>query len=544
MKNLIFFITFLILSSGNLFSQISLKSNSFSTGFTWQETFGDTGVDKATCMIKTSENGFAVAGYTYSYGSGNVGICILNLKQDGSYRWGKLLNSGRGDIANSLIQTSDSGFILAGATNSHGLDFFEDMYLVKLDSKGELQWAKTFGTNGWDNAYTITQTSDNGYIVTGYSRISSSEYGLLIVKFSETGYIEWSKLAEKVSNGLVTSSLIQTIDYGYGIAGTLYTVSDNSDICFIKLNSLGMLQWSWLIGGSNDEQPFSVCQTVDNGYAIAGYTNTYGAGYPDLYIVKLAITGNIQWTRTIGGDNDDYALSIMNTPEGGFIVGGESFTFGSGWIDMFLVKLDNNGRYIWGKTIGSSEMDFIRSVVYDNDNGFVAVGNTEAYNSGYSDMYIVKTDPLGNACGNTTTPVPHIDSGGTINKYPVNIYDIPTLLLSVNTNITDWGNITNLCFTGLSSNSGELPLLFSLHQNYPNPFNPVTKIEFDIPKQSFAKIIIYDLIGHEVTTLVNEQLKPGSYSVDWDGTGFASGVYFYSLITNEFTETKRMVLIK
>lgn len=102
---------------------------------------------------------------------------------------------------------------------------------------------------------------------------------------------------------------------------------------------------------------------------------------------------------------------------------------------------------------------------------------------------------------------------------------------------------------GIQNISESIPELFFLHQNYPNPFNPVTKIKFDIPsvgqRHAFdTKILIYDLLGREITTLVNEQLKPGSYSVDWDGTGFASGVYFYSLITNDFTKTKRMVLIK
>jgi hypothetical protein len=107
---------------------------------------------------------------------------------------------------------------------------------------------------------------------------------------------------------------------------------------------------------------------------------------------------------------------------------------------------------------------------------------------------------------------------------------------------------------GINIISTEIPYKFALEPNYPNPFNPVTKIKFQIPllrgvtgvagRGVFTKLIIYDLLGHEVTTLVNEQLKPGSYSVDWDGTGFASGVYFYSLITEGFAETKRMVLIK
>lgn len=106
--------------------------------------------------------------------------------------------------------------------------------------------------------------------------------------------------------------------------------------------------------------------------------------------------------------------------------------------------------------------------------------------------------------------------------------------------------------SGILPITAQIPQSYSLNQNYPNPFNPVTKIKFALPKQSFAKIVIYDLLGREVATLVNENLKPGSYEVDWDGSAFASGVYFYSLIVDDpstgsglgFVETKRMVLLK
>jgi hypothetical protein len=544
MKNLIFFISLLILSSGNILAQNKVTSNSSLPLITWQETFGGSGREYGTCIINTLDKAFAVTGHTTSTGSGMDDIFIVKLYPDGSLNWSYKIGGETGEIANSLIQTSDSCFIIVGATYSSNPDFCDDMLLIKLTSNGELIWAKTFGSEGWDIAYSVKQTYNGGFIVVGYSEIMNETYGLTIVKFRGDGTIEWSKFADKVGISLIYPEIIQTYDEGFGIATTIDSVFGNGDMCFIKLNELGLLQWSWAIGGPSVEEAVSVCQTGDNGYALSGYTASYGAGAPDLYIVKLAQNGDLQWTRTIGGNNDDYAFSIMNSHDGGFIVAGESFSYSLGWIDMYLIKLDHAGRYVWGKTAGGSEMDFIRSAVYDYDGGFVAVGRTDSYGLLNSDMYIVKSDSNGNTCGNTTTPVPHIDSGGTIVKYPIIIYDVSTTLTSVNPNITMWGSITNLCLTEINPSPGIFPQLFSLRQNYPNPFNPVTKIEFDIPENSNAKIIIYDLLGREVTTLINEQLKPGSYSVDWDGTGFASGVYFYSLITNEFTETKRMVLIK
>ncbi len=533
MKKIYIFSLLLFLTSSNIFSQN-----------TWQETYGGPGTEYATCIINTFDGGFAVTGYTNSYGYGDFDICLLKLHHDGSLQWVKIFGGEEEDIANCIIQSPDSGYVIVGSTKSYGMGYREDMYIVKLNSHGEFQWSKTIGGTGLDIAYSLKQTTDGGFIVVGYSEISYSPlvYGLMIAKISENGTIEWTKIADNVGLGLLYPSVIQTTDGGFGIASTIHSVIGSYDICFIKTNNTGMLQWSWVIGGANEEEAVSVCQTGDNGFAISGYSNTFGAGYPDLYLVKISNVGTLEWTRTIGGNNDDYGFSVINSMDGSFTIAGECFSYGLGEIDMYIVKLDSRGRLLWNKTIGGSDYDFMRSMVVDSDGGYVAVGRNSLLSP--SDMFILKTDSIGNTCANTTTPVPHIDSGGTLLKIPVNIHNITTTVMSSVPNISSWGEISNLCLTGLSPNSGIIPKYFSLHQNYPNPFNPVTKINFDLPKQSNAKIIIYDLLGREVTTLVNEQLKPGSYSVDWDASGYASGVYFYSLITEGFTETKKMVLIK
>jgi hypothetical protein len=496
--------------------------NSVFSNELWQETYGGSSVEYATCITNTFDGGFAVTGYTYSYGYGNYDICLLKLHHNGSLQWVKTIGGVNEDISYCLIQSSDSGYVLVGSTKSYGLGYYEDMFIIKLNSIGELLWARTIGTSGSDIAYTLKQTEDGGYIVVGYSvTYSPPEYGLMIVKINDSGTIEWTKMAGKSGSGLLSPSVILTADGGYGIATTIDSLFGKTDICFIKLNNLGMLQWSCAIGGTYWEESWSVIQTGDNGYAITGYSNTFGAGdNPDLYIVRLNNIGQFEWTRTIGGAiNDDYAVSLMNTNDGGLIIAGECFSFGAGSIDMYMVKLDSKGRLIWNKTIGGNDQDFMRSFVRDNDGGYVAVGRTYSFGAGNSDMYIVKMDLLGNTCGYTGTPVPHVDSGGTFIQIPVNIYNITPTVMSHGPNISGWGVISNLCFTELHPNSSLLPDFFSLHQNYPNPFNPVTKIKFDLPKQSNAKIIIYDLLGREVATLVNEQLKPGSYE-DWEWEGY------------------------
>ena len=536
MKKLIFFISLLILSSGNLLSQLVIENSSHLSEYTWQKTYGSIHNDNAVEIINTLDNGFAIVG------NAGLDISIVKLSGNGSVQWGKLINGINNDRAYSIIQTIDSCYILAGATNGLSYDYYQDMFLVKLNSNGELLWAKTFGTEGWDKACSIRQTIDNGYVVVGKCDLYQQEDGILIVKFGSEGNVEWSRFSEKTGRGLLYPVIIQTSDNGFAIATTINNVFNTFDMCFLKLDDFGRSQWSWVVGGNSVDEAVFVSQTSDRGYVLAGYTASYGAGAPDLYIVKLKAGGTIQWTRTIGGDNDDYAMSILKTNDGGFLIGGEGFSFGNGGLDFFTVKLDSNGRYLSGNTFGSPDIDYMRSIVPAYDGGYVVVGSTGPMNQ--NDFFIVKTDSLGRTCGSTPMTNPHIDSGGSILKYPLNMYDKPTALVSINATISDWGSMSILCLTGTELNSNIIPEIFNLHQNYPNPFNPVTKIKFDIPEQSNAKIIIYDLLGREITTLVNEQLKPGSYSVDWDGTGFASGVYFYSLITEGFVETNRMVLVK
>jgi hypothetical protein len=509
----------------------------------WQKTYGSSEVDYATCIINTFDGGFAVSGYKYSIpGANNYDICLLKLRQDGSLQWVRTFGGANEENAFCVIQTSDSSYVVAGSTKSFGQGY-EDMLIVKLNSAGELIWARTIGGTEMDVATTLKQTADSGYILAGYSA-SHAVNGLMIVKISESGNVVWSKIVGNASDGWLSSSIILTADGGYGIACTIDSVHGRSDMCFIIINELGLLKWSWVIGGTEDDQAFSVCQTRDNGYALAGFSNSFGAGNPDLYIVKLSVAGNLEWTRTIGGWNDDYGISIMNSADGNLIIAGECATFGNGWFDMYIIKLDTKGRLLWNKTVGGIEIEAIRSIVSEYEGGYVAVGRTYSFGSGESDMFLVKTDSIGYTCGYSTVPNPHIDSGGTLLKIPVNSIDFTPLVTSVSLNMYSSNTFATLCLTEFQPNSELIPESFSLHQNYPNPFNPITKIKFDIPKSSNTKILIYDVLGKLIATLVNENLKPGSYEVEWDGSWYASGVYFYSLVTDEFVETKRMVLIK
>ena len=206
----------------------------------------------------------------------------------------KAIGGKKADEGNSLIRTSDGGYAIAGTTSSFGAGQ-ADVYVVKLDANGNLQWTKTIGGKKED----------------------------------------------------VGSSLIQTSDGGYAIAGTyslLYEGIHPFDVYVVKLDAKGNLQWTKTIGGEHHDSGSSLIQTSDGGYAIAGLTQSFGAGEWDVYVVKLGANGNLQWTKTIGGKNEDGGSSIIQTSDGGYAIAGDTKSFGAGETDVCFVKLDKNGN--------------------------------------------------------------------------------------------------------------------------------------------------------------------------------------------------------
>jgi hypothetical protein len=220
------------------------------------------------------------------------------------------------------------------------------------------------------------------------------------------------------------SSIIQTTDGGYAVAGwTPSFGAGNTDVYVVKLNSSGNIEWTRTIGGGSYEWGYSIIQTTDGGYAVAGRTNSFGAGNWDVYVVKLDGNGNIEWTCTIGGGNADGGSSIIQTTDGGYAVGGRTNSFGAGNLDIYVVKLDGNGNIQWTRTIGGGNNDEGSSIIQTTDGGYAVAGYTYSFGAGGYDVYVVKLDGNGNmsscpggcqvSSGGTAGSGGNASSGGT-----------------------------------------------------------------------------------------------------------------------------------
>jgi uncharacterized delta-60 repeat protein len=365
---------------------------------TFAKTIGGSNDDEAWSIIQSSDGGYAVAGWTSSFGAGSRDIYVVKLDAGGNVQWTKTIGGSSDDAAYSIIQSSDGGYVVAGWTKSFGAGSY-DFYVVKLDSSGNVQWTKTIGGSSDDRAYSIIQSSDGGYVVAGLTKsFGAGWYDMYVVKLDSGGNVQWTKTIGG-SDWDVARSIIQSSDGGYVVAGATSSFGAGwYDIYVVKLDSAGNVQWTKTIGGSSDDEANSIIQSSDGGYVVAGWTKSFGAGWEDIYVVKLDSSGNVLWTKTIGGSSDDEANSIIQSSDGGYVVAGYTKSFGAGSRDIYLVKLDSSGNVQWTKTIGGSYENVAYSIIQSSDGGYVVAGYTQSFGAGYPDMYVVKMDANGNVC--------------------------------------------------------------------------------------------------------------------------------------------------
>ena len=301
--------------------------------------------EEGNSLIQTSDGGYAIAGSTTSFGAGGADVYVVKLDAKGNLQWTKTIGGPKDDRGFSLIQTSDGGYAIAGYTTSFGAGG-ADVYVVKLDAKGNLQWTKTIGGPAREEGHSLIQTSDGGYAIAGYTRsFGAGDYDVYLLKLDANGNLQWTKTisAKNADFNILKLSLIQTSDGGYAIAG--FTVSfgaGGTDVYVVKLDAKGNLQWTKTIGGPTIEAGNSLIQTSDGGYAIAGTTGSFGAGLLDVYVVKLDANGNLQWTKTIGGPESEAGFSLIQTSDGGYAIAGYTSSFDAGDLDVYVVKLDKN----------------------------------------------------------------------------------------------------------------------------------------------------------------------------------------------------------
>ncbi len=469
----------------------------------FEKTYGTVETEEPNAVIQTQDQGYLVAGYSRIGDGGSMHIYLVKTDELGDTAWTKTFGSTWSQWANNILETGDGYLLAGGAVISTG-PARSAIYLVKIDNQGDTLWTKKIGGDEAEYVEDIKPTFDGGYIICGYA--DEDYYACYyLAKTTANGELSWSKNYGCTARvDLRAQSVQQTADSGYIMAGygDDYTYGDGTGYMYlVKTDSTGDTLWTKRYNWASYEIAFSVQELPEGGYIIGGYTSSFGAGASDFLLMKTDEQGDSLWMKTYGGTADERAFTIQTTADGGYALSGYTDTYGAGFFDFYLVKTDGDGDTLWTRTYGGTNQEMADDMELTDDGGFVLTGYTHSFGAGSRpDIYLVKTD-----------------ANGLITSLPDD----------QNYQIAD----------------------FRLFQNYPNPFNPVTTISYVLNKATDVNLSIYDTAGRLVNTLVNTKQAPGFKSIQWSGTDFrgtrvSSGIYICALKANNFKESLKMVLLK
>jgi hypothetical protein len=459
---------------------------------TFERTYGGTGNDEGRSAQQTFDGGYVIAGYTRSFGAGGEDVYLVKTDAHGDTLWTRVFGGTGDDRGYSVWQTSDSGYVIAGATSSFGAGY-SDIYLIKTDVNGDTTWTRTFGGSQRDWGYSVQQTTDGGYIVTGYTGSGAGGPDVYLIKTDADGDTLWTRVfgGASADQGY---SVQQTADGGYIVAGNTCSFGVlRNDLYLVKTDANGDTIWTRVVINYDYSEGYSVQQTADNGYIVAGYWQSAGGAPGFVYLVKTDANGDTLWTRGCGGA---WGMSVRQTIDGGYITAGGTYPSGARTDDVYLVRADANGDTLWTRTYGDDSADCGYSVQQVTDGGYVIAGYTTSVLTGHSDVYLIKTDSLGNVAVSVAEP----------KASPTRA---PGLSLSCE----------------------------------PNPFRTKTAISLQPTANSPAELVVFDVSGRCVRTLAVDRTS----NAVWDGTDglgqpLPSGAYFMRLDAGGQHAAARVVL--
>lgn len=364
----------------------------------WSTTYGGKKDDFATDIVQTSDGGYAISGTTESFGAGSSDYWLIRTDPVGNIIWNKTYGGTGPEELTAMCQTNGGGYALAGRiTISIGDPFYNtaDVWLVKTDASGNMQWNQTYGGTGDDLCNSVVQARDGGYALAGVTMpFGGGRSDFWLVKTDGSGNVLWNKTYGGTGNAW-SYSMIETGDGGFALAGCTDSFgAGDLDGWVVKTDAYGNIVWNKTYGGTGTDGVDQLIRTVEGGYAMVGTTPSSGLPQSE-WLVKTDASGNMEWNRTYEGMGTNYWASLIQTGDGGFALAGVTGSFGAGMDDVWLVKTDAYGTMQWNKTYGGTKNDVCFSVILTKDGGYALAGYTYSFGAGGYDFYVVRTDAVG-----------------------------------------------------------------------------------------------------------------------------------------------------
>jgi len=288
------------------------------------------------------------------------------------------------------VKDKEKGYLISGNTQGVGAGK-RDFFLTRIDSVGRHMWTKTYG--GKDNEFGgfVEKTTEDSFVLVGYTESYNQDNNqILLIKVDMTGNVLWSKTIG-LDRSVYASTLTVVRDGGFVILGETINNSGevkHSDILVTKTDKDGNILWSKIIGGDRTDYGYSISETIDHGYIIGGETNSFGKGDWDYYFVKLKENGDIEWTRAFGTDSSDFGRVARQAPDGTFILGGTCVTSKDVDMEIGLIRVDANGGLIWAKTMGGQGAEYLLDLITLDDKSFAIAGYTSSFGLNQEDAFI------------------------------------------------------------------------------------------------------------------------------------------------------------
>ena len=459
----------------------------------WSFIWGGAESDAIRGIYEHPDGSVYVAGYTYSYGAGGCDFWFAKINSDGTQAWTRTYGGEQGEWCIELQPAPDGGFLLAGSTGSFG-SVGDDYWLLKVDANGDSLWSQLYGDEHDNGCYALTLAADGGCIMAG---------------FIEDGPAGWD------------------------------------DFEVVRTDAAGAELWTAYFGGEGQDRCWDVLERENGDIILCGYTGSYGSG-GDGWLLAISAEGDSLWSRTFGGVEHDDCKRVIETSDGGFLLSLASVSFGPGNYDYWLVKTDANGDIEWHQTYGGADIEIPYAVREVPDGGFVVTGFSQTFgHGGNRDIWLLRTDADGDSLWSRTFGGPAVDQSTEVELtsdfgYFIGGSHDP----SQSTGADCW-----LIKTGPDplldavEPGRAIPVSYSLSL-YPNPFNPSTTISFDLPQQSRVSLSVYDLLGREISLLMNRTAQAGSHSVNWNCASCATGVYFIELKTGKHRALTKAMLLR
>lgn len=359
----------------------------------WEFFYGGTGDDAARGIIQSSDGGFAIVGHTTSYGAGDSDGWLIKTDTNGIIEFNKTYGGVSSDSFSAIFQTPDTGYLLAGATQSFG-NGANDFWIVKTDNNGDPEWNKTFGGSGSDDFDRGIQTSDGGYILTGrYIPSPDASPDAWLLKLDSTGTEEWNATYGGIRFDR-TFSVIEVSSGGYlAIGRTGNSPSDpyGHDLIIYRTDANGTELWNQTYGTSDMDLGYDLIETSDGGFFLWG--NSFVSGYDnELWLIKIFENGTKEWDKYFSGNFNDWANLILEVDDG-YLLMAHTKSYGPGNGDNWLLKIDNDGNVLWNQTHGyESDDEFAWDMIQSSDGNFVLAGRTVSKGAGGVDAWLFKLE--------------------------------------------------------------------------------------------------------------------------------------------------------